>query len=273
MMINRDEIIAEVTNSIAARLKVELEAPLKELLFGLKASRELLAAQLRDLADDVSKLKSTEDLLEPSIESIPKFDTDLEVIPVKSKSWSNFALPSLILSADKENFRSTARTQFPDRDEAGFEVGVQEYNDGSSFLAYQEGKPFILGNDFVVDFQIKRDESHELNDFNTLNQNNNRIENSSGLNFLKKQSCVEGLDCCLDSARILFDRDKEIKSVVSCSSCDRNKCKFCMTSYWFVCNGLIIMDEHNENSSYELTLELADGLELLLVKSNVFFFV
>ncbi|XP_026448738.1 uncharacterized protein LOC113349033 isoform X2 [Papaver somniferum] len=77
------------------------------------------------------------------------------------------------------------------------------------FLHYQEGKPFNPEANFVVGFQSNRVASHEVNNFNTFSQNNNRIENSRELNVLKKLSSVECLDCCLDFDRILFDLGKD----------------------------------------------------------------
>ncbi|XP_026449144.1 uncharacterized protein LOC113349388 [Papaver somniferum] len=173
MMNNRDEIIAEVTSSIAARLKVELEDPLKELLVGLKASREFLDAQLKDWIDDISKLKSTEDLLEPLSGLILKVDTGLEFIPIESKSVSKFirysSIPMDSNLAGEGNCISTTKPQFSHKDEASFEVEVQRHNKNSTFLDYQEGKLFIPGTNFLVDYQSKRVSTHEVNEFDALN--------------------------------------------------------------------------------------------------------
>ncbi|KAI3913719.1 hypothetical protein MKW98_011780 [Papaver atlanticum] len=137
MMINRDELIAEVTSSIAARLKVELEAPLKELLTGLKDSWEVRAAQLKDLADDLRKLKLTEDLLEPSSGSIPKIDTDLEVIPTESKSMK---------PVWKLKFRDT--------------MVIQRF-----WIIKKVNLSFLV----LIFWWIKRAATHEVNDFDALN--------------------------------------------------------------------------------------------------------
>ncbi|XP_026412152.1 uncharacterized protein LOC113307895 [Papaver somniferum] len=113
----------------------------------------------------------------------------------------------------------------------------------TKFSDYQNGKPFNPGANFVVGFQINSVESHEVNNFNSFNQHNNIIENSSELNVLKKLCSVECLDCCLDSARILFDRGKKFEVLSS------------------------------GNSVYELIMEFGYCVELLFGYSNVFLFV
>ncbi|KAI3909369.1 hypothetical protein MKW98_007893, partial [Papaver atlanticum] len=150
MMINRVEFEAEVKNLIA-ELTVELEATVENSFVDLKVALEALTAEYKDVFDCVNKMKPDE--LKPSSDFIHEIDADLEVILIESKSVSNFTLHSSnsIDSniADEENCRTTAEIHFSNVDEASSVARIQKYNGDSTFLAYQEGKPFNSTLDFL----------------------------------------------------------------------------------------------------------------------------
>ncbi|KAI3939369.1 hypothetical protein MKW98_022237, partial [Papaver atlanticum] len=139
MMINRVEFEAEVKNSIA-ELTVELEATVKNSFADLKVVLEALTVKYKDVVDCINKMKPDE--LKPSSDFIHEIDVDLEVIPIKSKSVSDFTLHSSnsIDSnlADGENYRTTAEIQFTNVDEFSCVAGIHKYKGDSTFLAYQE---------------------------------------------------------------------------------------------------------------------------------------
>ncbi|XP_026393449.1 uncharacterized protein LOC113288583 [Papaver somniferum] len=162
------------SDEFEAKPPISLKNPFAEL----KAAMENYSAQLKDVVDCVNKMKPDEGLLKPSSHSTHKIDADSEVIPVESKSVSDFTLPSSIPidsnPADEGNYRSTA--QFSDMDEACFEVGVQKYNGNSSFLAYQEGKPFNFDSkilDVAAEYQVSKVIDSEVKNLKPLNQNYN----------------------------------------------------------------------------------------------------
>lgn len=142
----------------------------------LKAAMENYTAQLKDFADCISKLEPDEDLLEPSYGSTLAIDVDLEVISIDSESAGH--LSKVVGSNPRFSTRNYERLvslhqQFSSHIfelVSSFPVGGKEK---STFLDYQEGKPFIPGAKFVVEFQSKRVATHEVNNFNAFNLNFN----------------------------------------------------------------------------------------------------
>ncbi|RZC60698.1 hypothetical protein C5167_022454 [Papaver somniferum] len=252
---------------LAGEFKDNYNNPSPQLITNIKN----LYAELKALQDRLSKVKVDEGLPEPSYGCTPKIDVELELTSTESKSVSDFIHHSSTPATIEEgNCRSTPRIDFIDFVGVGATNSVKDYkvrdldDDGNTvdghkdnfmFLHYQEGKPFNSEDNFVVGSQSNRVASNEVNDFNTFNQNN-RIENLSKLNVLKKLSSVECLDCCLDSARILFDRCKKFEVRRRYSGLDLARTLF-DTRKMFV----VILSKQGVSPRVESWLQLSRGTE------------
>ncbi|RZC73752.1 hypothetical protein C5167_049232 [Papaver somniferum] len=158
-----------------------------------------------------------------------------------------------------------------------------KYNGNSSFLAYQEGKPFIPSTRLVVDSQSKSAAYHEANNFNSLNMNYNaepqqfedwKFSDGDNINRFTSNPQITAISVALLSSnpsRMIFDRGKKFVICDMCSHCARRNIKFCPEM--FTSCLITPMDKYDEESFYDLIRQHGYQLDSSSTNSVVFVLV
>ncbi|KAI3910847.1 hypothetical protein MKW98_022534 [Papaver atlanticum] len=261
----------------------------------IKVALESLTAELKDVVDCVNKMKPDEDLLKPSSDYTYEIDADSEVIPIESKLVNDFTLHSYILIdsnlAYEGNCKSTTKTQISHMYEAGFEVEVQKYNGDSTFLACQEGKPFISTHDFLnifVESQETEVRVHRQSNYNTLNMlpSDWKFITDDDLNqftsyifkILKvfsigQKSRITSLTVVSPSyeyVRMLFYCGKELEVIIWYGYGVINYDRLYLDAFCCVTilNWFILMHNYKANVDYKLIIDLGYELKLFFANLN-----